>query len=321
MAAGQGAGDLITGEAVPLELRLARWPTRGLALAIDLTVQVFALIVVFGFAGWLLTEADEAIVFAVTLALFVLVVIGYPTILETLTRGRTLGKLVFGLRVVSDDGGPERFRQALVRALFEFFVDVWLTLGSVALISSTLSATGKRVGDHFAGTVVVREKVPASAGMLAAYIGMPPPLAGWAATADLSRVPDDLALTARQFVLRAPSMAPDVRAAMAPQLATRVAAYVAPASPPGTPAEAYLAAVLAERSRRAMWAAQWAAQQGTQAAPPAVPSQQAAPPAVPPTVPPPFPPAVPPPFPPVPADPAPGTAPRPPATGPFAPPS
>ena len=47
----------------------------------------------------------------------VLAIVGYPVIFETATRGRTLGKMALGLRVVSDDGGPERFRQALFRAL------------------------------------------------------------------------------------------------------------------------------------------------------------------------------------------------------------
>ena len=46
-----------------------------------------------------------------------LVFLGYPVAMETLTRGRTLGKMALGLRVVRDDGGPITFRQALVRGL------------------------------------------------------------------------------------------------------------------------------------------------------------------------------------------------------------
>ena len=47
----------------------------------------------------------------------VLTLVGYPLVFESATRGRSLGKMAMGLRVVSDDGGPERFRQALFRAL------------------------------------------------------------------------------------------------------------------------------------------------------------------------------------------------------------
>ena len=65
----------------------------------------------------------------------------------TATRGRSPGKFALGLRVVSDDGSPERFRQALVRGLATV-VDFWLVpfIGVPALICSLLSAKGKRLG-------------------------------------------------------------------------------------------------------------------------------------------------------------------------------
>ena len=89
----------------------------------------------------------------------VLVFVGYPLIFETATRGRTLGKMAMGLRVVSDDGGPERFRQALFRALASV-VEIWMLLGSPAVICSMLSPKAKRLGDIFAGTVVISERGP-----------------------------------------------------------------------------------------------------------------------------------------------------------------
>ena len=81
----------------------------------------------------------------------VLVFVGYPLVFETATRGRTIGKMVMGLRVVSDDGGPERFRQALFRALASL-VEIWMLVGSPAVICSMLSPRAKRIGDIFAGT-------------------------------------------------------------------------------------------------------------------------------------------------------------------------
>ena len=62
---------------------------------------------------------DAAASAALGLVTSVGVVVGYPLVMETLTRGRTLGKMAIGLRTVRDDGGPIRFRQALVRALLE----------------------------------------------------------------------------------------------------------------------------------------------------------------------------------------------------------
>lgn len=79
--------------------------------------------------GGHLTEFDEAWTVAFLIIFTVLALVGYPLAIETATRGRSIGKIVMGLRVVSDDGGPERFRQALFRALASV-VEIWMLLGS-----------------------------------------------------------------------------------------------------------------------------------------------------------------------------------------------
>lgn len=238
--------DLVTGEAVVLEIRLAKLASRSLALAIDLTVQVGLLVTGALLFSGAVDFVDDALAAALSLVLAVLVVVGYPVVLETATRGRTLGKLALGLRVVREDGGPIGFRHALVRALLAV-VEIWASFGSIALLASLASAKGKRLGDFLAGTVVVRERVPVHGAPVA---DMPPPLAAWAATLDLSRVPDDLALAARQFLSRQHELAPEVRRDMGERLAGSLVAVTAPAPPAGAPAWAVLAAVLAERRRR-----------------------------------------------------------------------
>jgi uncharacterized RDD family membrane protein YckC len=238
--------DLVTGEAVVLELRLAKFASRALSVAVDIAVQVGLLIGGLLVIGGVGSQVDEALAAALALVTVVLVLVGYPVAFETLTRGRTLGKLLLGLRVVRDDGGPIRFRHALVRALLAV-VEIYLTVGAVALLVSLASPRGKRLGDFLAGTVVVRERLPVRSAPLAA---MPPPLAAWASTLDLSRVPDDLALAARQLLARAPELVADVREAMARRMADDLARVTAPAPPPGTPALAFLAAVVAERRNR-----------------------------------------------------------------------
>lgn len=240
--------DVVTGDAVVLDLRLAKLASRSLALAVDLAVQIGLGFAVFALVGGLLGRVDTALAAAIGLVSYVLVIVGYPVIFETATRGRTLGKLAFGLRVVREDGGPIRFRHAVVRGLLSL-VEIWLTFGALALFSSLASARGKRLGDFLAGTVVVRERMPVSA---AAVAPMPPPLAAWATGLDLTRLPGDLALAARQFLSRRHELAPTVRQEMGARLATSVAAVTTPPPPPGTPSWAFLAAVLAERRRREM---------------------------------------------------------------------
>jgi uncharacterized RDD family membrane protein YckC len=238
--------DLVTGEAVVLELRLAKLASRLLSLLIDLAVQLVLLVVGLLVIGGVADSADDAASAAIVLVFLVLVIVGYPVAFETLSRGRTLGKLALGLRVVREDGGPIRFRHALVRAMAAV-LEIWITAGAVALIVSLASSQGKRLGDFLAGTVVVRERVPRSS---AAVVTMPPQLASWASGLDLSRLPDDLALAARQFLSRSSELAPEIRESMGARLAASVAACTSPPMPTGVPAWAFLSAVLAERRRR-----------------------------------------------------------------------
>jgi hypothetical protein len=79
---------------------------------------------------------------------------------------------------------------------------------------------------------------------------MPPQLAWWATTLDLSRLGDDLALAIRQFLGRQHELHAASRDAMGNQLVAAVQAVVSTPPPVGTPGWAYLTAVLAERRRR-----------------------------------------------------------------------
>jgi hypothetical protein len=170
-------------------------------------------------------------------------------LLESLTGGRTLGKLALGLRTVRDDGGPVRFRHTLVRGLF-LVLELWLTFGVVGLVAALLSPRDKRLGDHFAGTVVVIERVAAAAALPGPTV-LPPALAPWAATLDLVRLPPGQVAQARSLLARWQQLAPGTRERLATQIAGEIAALVSPPPPPGCPPAGYLMAVLAEQARRA----------------------------------------------------------------------
>lgn len=256
---------MVTGDAVVLDIHVAQLPVRALSAFIDVVV-VFVLYLA-GILLWSVTLAnsDPAFAAAVLVIFTVLAFVGYPLILEVATRGRTLGKMAMGLRVVSDDGGPERFRQALFRALAGF-VEIWMLAGGPAVICSLISPRGKRIGDVFAGTVVITERAP----RLAAPPPMPPELAWWAASLHLSGLQPDAAERARQFLSRADQLDPAFRDQMAQRICAEVVAQVSPPPPPGAPAPVVLAAVLAERHRRELARLQTAAAaRAPQPAPPA----------------------------------------------------
>lgn len=237
-----GLDRVVTGEAVVLEARPTSVVMRMLGAALDMT----AISCVALGALLLALSTDQELTPATVIVALVLTYVGLPTAVETLTRGRSLGKLATGTRVVRDDGGPVRFRQAFVRALVGVG-ELWITAGSVAIITSLVNAKGKRLGDLLAGTYVVRVR---GARSVAGLPPVDPGLAAWARTADVARLPDGLALAARQFLGRAAGMDPASRARVGLDLAGRVERYVAPGPPFGTHPEIFVAAVLGERRDR-----------------------------------------------------------------------
>ncbi|OBK72824.1 RDD family protein [Mycobacterium sp. 1274761.0] len=239
------AEQVVTGDAVVLDVQIAQLPVRALSALIDIAVIFVGYLA--GVMLWALTlgSLDAALSGAVLIIFTVLALIGYPLIFESATRGKTLGKMALGLRVVSDDGGPERFRQALFRALASF-IEIWMFFGAPAVICSLLSPKGKRLGDVFAGTVVISERGP----RLPPPPVMPPSLAWWASSLQLSALGAEQAELARQFLSRASQLDPQIRDQMAYRIAGDVVSRISPPPPPGVPPQYVLAAVLAERHRR-----------------------------------------------------------------------
>ncbi len=242
--AGLTDDDVIVGEAVALDLPAASFGLRFASGAIDMIVGYVVIIagVIFSFA----ISSDEALArsgMVVSLALGMVIV---PTALETLTRGRSLGKLAMGLRTVRVDGGPISFRHALVRAVLGV-AEIYLFFGVPALITAMLNSKGKRLGDLVAGTYVVRNRYSLSPH---GVVEVPAALLTWVASADIAPLPDSLAVSLRQLSGRRNQVSPQAWAALIADLAARTRAYVAPPPPAGTPDEAFLAAVTATRRQR-----------------------------------------------------------------------
>jgi uncharacterized RDD family membrane protein YckC len=252
------AGPLVSGEGVELDVRTAGVGSRVLALMLDILVQlvlylvlgvIVLLVVFYGFPAL----ADDALIEGSRIVLAVVVLAGYPIMMETFASGRTLGKFALGLRVVRDDGGPIQFRHALTRTLVGVALE-WpglilpLLAWAVSLTSMLSHPRGKRLGDLAAGTIVIHERTPATWGWVPA---MPPPLARWAALLDLTGLDDELALAVRHFLARNRQLSEPGRTRLGYALAAEVAACTTPPPPPGVPGWQYLAAVLAERHRRA----------------------------------------------------------------------
>jgi len=232
-------------EAVPLDLDTAGLGSRFLGLIIDWAIQGTALVVLLIIVanasfGWLGTT--------IVLLLVFLVIWGYPIALETLWRGRTVGKAAMGLRVVTTEGGQIGFRHAAVRTALGL-VDFILTSGACAVICVLLTSRNQRLGDLAAGTLVLRERTGLrrpTPTTFAAPLG----LDAYADSLDLAGLGPAEYGVVRAFLLRAPSLTPQVRARLAAQVGESIAQRVQPPPPPGVPAEVFLASVAAAYRKR-----------------------------------------------------------------------
>ncbi|GAA4521633.1 RDD family protein [Brachybacterium paraconglomeratum] len=239
---------LITGDAVLLDLRTASFPTRMLSAVIDGVLQLAVLVGGTIAMVWLTARAefDDGLVVAGVLVMSVLAYVGYPVLCEMLLRGRSVGRLVMGTRVVRDDGGPVHVRQSLIRAVMAM-LEIWSTSGAIALTCSVIDRKSRRVGDLLAGTMVIQERMRDRTPL---RVEVPDCLQDWVRGADVGRLPVTLMQDVRSFLPRASTINPESRRQLSRDLLRRTLPHVAPAPPPGTDPEEFLTAVLAERSRR-----------------------------------------------------------------------
>jgi uncharacterized RDD family membrane protein YckC len=238
--------DLVTGEGVAVEVPVASVAARMASGALDVLLVVVVLVAGLLVFGAMTSESSDAVQGIVVIVLSVMVFIGMPAAIETVSHGRSLGKLALGLRVVRDDGGPATARHALVRALIGY-VEIYLLLGIPALVTSMIHPRAKRLGDMAAGTVVVTQRARLN---LTPPPMMPPALAQWASTADVATLPSGLTVAVRQFLSRAGGLSPQSRRQLGLELLHSTLPYVSPPPPRGHHPEVVLAAVVAERRRR-----------------------------------------------------------------------
>ena len=177
---------LFSPEGVRLELPIAGPAPRMFAYGIDLSVivalfvfMIFALIAILPIGAsvdkWMHQVFHEAArqvaernkghqmefgtLGGVVIALFVLaqfiIETGYFIFWEMVTNGRSPGKMLAGLRVVKRDGMPINLRSSVLRNILRI-VDILPENYVVGLVSMLLSPSGERLGDHVAGTIVIR---------------------------------------------------------------------------------------------------------------------------------------------------------------------
>ena len=243
----EAENTLITGEAVALDLRPASFILRAAGAIIDFVVYLGSYIALIIFVFPLLIDSlqlDEATIAAVAITLLVLAIVVAPTTVETLSKGRSLGKLAIGARIVRNDGGAIGFRHAFIRSLLAV-VEVYFTFGGLAAIIGLLGARAQRLGDLVAGTYSQNERIGNTPHVV---YSVPTELEEWARTADVARMPDRLSRRISRFLMQAQGLTPATRDRMSRELAVEASPYVSPL--PNVNAELFLAAISAVRRER-----------------------------------------------------------------------
>lgn len=240
--------QIVVGEGVALDVRPAGFLLRAASSLIDAVVSMLGFGALLLAAAWIMSSAEQAgatielaAVQAVIIALLVVAWVLAPCLVETLSGGRSLGRLALGLRIVRDDGGAAGFRHALIRALLGV-LEFLLTAGGLAIVVGLVHPRAKRLGDLLAGTVSQNERAPK---LLAQPVPLPPGLERWAQLADVARLPDRLARRMRDFLTQAPRLEPAARLRQAGEVAREVRYFVHPI--PDVDAETFLRAVAAVR--------------------------------------------------------------------------
>ncbi|WIB41510.1 RDD family protein [Curtobacterium sp. MCLR17_058] len=239
------ADELVVGEGVALDVQPAGLVLRLAAALLDgLCVLVLFVLALFGVWRLWPRGLEPAWGAALNIVLLVVVLVLVPAAVETVTKGRSVGRFATGTRVVRLDGGAIGFRHAFTRSLVGLF-ELWMTFGSVALLVALFGSRPRRLGDLLAGTIVQHERLPKQRDP---EVLLPPELTAWAGVADVSALPQRLENRLGAFFRGAALMRPELRETAAQTLAAEVSAFGHPV--PSVPPEVFLAGVVVLRRRR-----------------------------------------------------------------------
>lgn len=242
-----GAAGLVTPEAVVLDLPVANVGSRSLAAVVD-AVALFVIFLGVSFVAGLVSGASETTsVVMLFVGVFVILFV-LPVVFETVSRGRSPGKMMLGLRVVTVEGGPIGVRHAAIRAAL-WPVEVLAVAGGIAVTMALFTRRAQRLGDLVAGTIVVQARSPREA-LHATRFTAPVGLEAHTAALDVSGLTEADYEVVRSILVRDRGLADTERQRLAHDVAVRLRPRLAPPAPAGTPPLAELGAIAAAYQQR-----------------------------------------------------------------------
>ena len=151
---------ITTPENIEVEYTLAGLGSRTGAALIDTVVQGGMLLMLgialllIGYFSPNFWEEYNGWIIGGTLLVFALISYGYFIAMELSMNGMTLGKKVFRIRTIRNNGQPITLKHSALRNLFRVFLDIF----GVGVVLIFFTKQHKRVGDFVASTIVVVEE-------------------------------------------------------------------------------------------------------------------------------------------------------------------
>ncbi|HEY6533525.1 MAG TPA: RDD family protein [Acidimicrobiales bacterium] len=242
---------IVTPEAVLLEFRTAGVASRTVAELLDIGAELIGLgiaLSVLGIVGNALGDLGAVVITVAVLVLSFLFLVGYPALMETFWNGRTLGKAALGLRVVTREGAPVRFRHAAIRAMLGV-VEIWMFLGIPAVVSIIVTRRDQRLGDLVAGTLVLGQRSGRQAAPPVLF-SVPWNWESYVQSLDVSPLNDEQYGVVRAVLLRVGELSPEARWQVSTEVATATAGQMRIPVPVEVAPEMFLTCVATAYQRR-----------------------------------------------------------------------
>ena len=156
------SASVLTTQNVFINYTVANIGERLLARLLDLVFFFVYFIVVsyiigVAFVGLNFTDEGRKLLTAIQI-LFFLPIMTYTLWCESLFNGRSLGKLIIGIKVVKVDGTPASIGDFAFRWITRLLEGEASLFTCLALPVAIVSSKGQRIGDMVAGTIMIRAR-------------------------------------------------------------------------------------------------------------------------------------------------------------------
>ena len=142
--------EITTSQNVTIQYGLATVWERAIAMVLDLLIMTVASLILWGLQALIFPDSYDLMLYFTVFPIILL----YNLAFEQLNNGQSLGKKILQLRVIRLDGEKTNFLDYLMRWIFRA-LDIYFSVGGIAILSIISSTYSQRLGDILANTVVV----------------------------------------------------------------------------------------------------------------------------------------------------------------------